>query len=53
MWDEVATCWAGKEDWMIARKKQTSPKDKYKFITYILNKMKLTTEHRQTRNKDK
>ena len=31
---------------------QNSPKDKYKFITYILNKMKLPTEHRKTKKKD-
>ena len=53
VWDKMATCWAGKEDWMIARKKQNSSEDKYKFITYILNEMKLSTEHRQTKNKDK
>ena len=53
VWDKMATCWAGKEDWMTARKKQNSPEEKYKFITYILIKMKLTTEHRQTKKKDK
>ena len=37
---------------MIKRKAQTSPKDKYKFIAYILNKVKLTTEHRKTEKKD-
>ena len=38
---------------MFARRKQNSLEDKYKFITYILNKIKLPTEHRQTKNKDK
>ena len=33
---------------MIARKKQNSPEEKYKFITYILNKMKFPKEHRKT-----
>ena len=32
----MATCWAGEKDWMMKRKEQTSPKDKYKFVTYIL-----------------
>ena len=48
----MATCWAGKKDWKITRKEQNSPKDKYNFITYILNKMKLPTDHRTTENKD-
>ena len=38
---------------MWARKEQTSPEDKYKFITYILNNMKLSTEQRKTENNDK
>ena len=37
---------------MIKRKEQTSPKDKYKCITCILNKMKLATEHTKTEKKD-
>ena len=52
VWDKMATCWAGKKDWMTARKKQNSPEDKYKFITYSLNKMKLPTEHRKAEKKN-
>ena len=52
-WDKMATCSAGKKDWLIARRAQNSPEDKYNFITYILNKMKLPTEDRKTENKDK
>ena len=37
---------------MIARKEQNSLEEKYKFITYILNKKKLTTEHRKIESKD-
>ena len=33
MWDKMATCWAGEEDWTIARKKQNSPEEKYKFTS--------------------
>ena len=43
----VATCSAGKKDWMIAR-----PKDKNNFITDILNKIKISTEQRKTGKKD-
>ena len=53
VWDMMATCWAGKKEWMITRKEQNSPKDNHMFITDILNKMKLPTEHRQTENKIK
>ena len=49
----MATCWAGKEDWMVASKKRNTPEEKYKFVTYTLNKMKLPTEHRNTTNKEK
>ena len=51
VWDMMATRWAGQKDWMIKRKEYTSPKDKYKFITYILNTMKLSTEHRKLEKK--
>ena len=37
------------ENWMIAKKKQNSLDVGYKFITNILNKMKLSTEHRQNK----
>ena len=37
---------------MIKRKEYTSPNDKYNFITFILNKMKLPTEHRKIEKKD-
>ena len=49
VWDKMATCLAGKKDWMIARKEQNSPEDKCNFIAYILNKMKLPTEHRKNK----
>ena len=51
-WDKMATCRAGKKDWMIARREQNSPENMFRFITYILNKMKLPSEHRKTENKD-
>ena len=46
------TFWAGEKDWMKRRKEQTSPRDKCKFITYILNKMKFSTEHKKAEKKD-
>ena len=48
----MATRWAVEEDWMIKRKQQTSPRDKYEFITCILNKMKLPTKHGKTEKQD-
>ena len=53
MWDKIVTSWAGKEDWMEARKKKNTPEEKYKFVTFVPSKMKLPTEHRNTKNKDK
>ena len=50
VWDEMVTCWAGKEDWIVVRKKKNAPEEKYKFVTFIL---KLSTEHRKTKNKEK
>ena len=41
----MATCWAGKRDWIITRREQTSPQDKYTFITYILKKAGLRKKH--------
>ena len=52
VWDMMATRWAGEKDWMMKRKEHTSPSDKYKFITCISNKMKLSTEHRKIEKKD-
>ena len=49
----MATRWANEKDWMIKRKEHNLPSHKYKFITYILNKMKLPTEHRKTEKKDR
>ena len=48
----MATRWAGEKDSMIKRKEHTSPSDKYKFINQILNKKKLTTEHRKIEKRD-
>ena len=44
---------AGEEKWMRLRKKRNTPEEKYKFVTFVLHRMKLHTEHRKTRNKDK
>ena len=34
---------------MEARKKKNTQEEKYKFVTFILNKVKLSTEHRKTK----
>ena len=51
VWGMMATRWAGEKDWMMKRKEHTSPSDKYKFITFILNKMKLTLHGTQENRK--
>ena len=48
----MATRWADEKDRMTKRKEHTSPSDKRKFITYILKKMKLATEHRKIKKED-
>ena len=44
MWDKIATMWAGKENWMEARRKKSTLEEK-------LNRMKLSTEHRKSKSK--
>ena len=53
VWDKLATCWTGKKNWMFARKEHNSPEDKYKFTTYIWDKLQLPTEHRREKDKHK
>ena len=36
-----------------SKKEENTPEEKYMFVTFILNKMKLSTEHRKTKKKDK
>ena len=49
---KIATRWATKENWMEARKKKNTMEAEYKFVTFVLNKMKLPTEHRKCENKN-
>ena len=41
MWDKIATSWASKENRKEARKKKNTTEEKYKFVTFVLSKMKL------------
>ena len=53
VWDEIATIWAGKKKKLDGRKKKKSTlEEKYKFVTFILSRMKLSTEHRKSKNLD-
>ena len=45
--DKIATGWAGEEKWMRARKRNSTLEEKYKFVTFVLGKMKLSIEHRK------
>ena len=49
VWDKIATEWAGKEDWMRARKMKSSPTGKYQFVTFVLHSVKLSTALRKER----
>ena len=48
MWENICH-WLGgaKEDWMEATKKKNTKEEKYKFVTSVLSKMKLSIEHRK------
>ena len=51
LWDMMAARLAREKDWTMKRIEHPWPSDQYKFITYILNKMKLPTEHRKREKK--
>ena len=42
-----------KKNWISVRTKKNTPEEKNKFVTFVLNRMKLSTEQRKTNNKDK
>ena len=52
MWDKIATRWAGKENWMRSRTKNFTLEEKYKFVTFVLSRMRQSTEHRKSKSKD-
>ena len=53
MWDNKSnTEWAGKKKWMEAKKKKSQLEEKYKFVTFILSRIKLFFEHRKNKNKE-
>ena len=52
MGDKIATIWAGEEDWTRARLRKSTLEEKYKFVTFILNRMKLSTEYRKKKSKE-
>ena len=39
VWVKIATEWAGKEDWMRARKMKSTPADKCQFVTFAIDGM--------------
>ena len=42
VWEKMVTKWAGEENWMKARKRKITLEEKYKFVTFVLGKMKLS-----------
>ena len=53
VWDNIATDWAGDDDWISKRKDKTSSADKTEFVTLVLNRMNLSTAHRKVTGKEK
>ena len=51
VWDEMATEWAGEENWMRARRRKRTLEQKYQFVTFVLGRMKLSIEHRKKKRK--
>ena len=51
VWDKIATEWAGKDDWMRTRSMKSTLDDKYQFVTFVLDKMKLSTVRRKKKSK--
>ena len=51
VWEKFATGWAGKEDLIRARKMKSTLADKSKFVTFTLDRMKLSTVHRKKKGK--
>ena len=51
VWDKIAMDWASKEDWMRARERKSTLDDKYQFVTFVLDSMKLSIVHRKKKSK--
>ena len=44
--------WAGGGNWMRARGRKSTLEEKYKFVTFVLDRMKLSPEHRKNKNRE-
>ena len=53
VWNKMATRWAGGKSWTDTRMMKNTREEKYKFVTFVLSKMKLSTEHMKTKNENK
>ena len=51
VWDKLATEWAGKEDWIRARNMISTLADKYQFVTFALDRVKLSAVYRKEKGK--
>ena len=49
--DKIATEWASEEDWMRARKRKSTLEEKYYFVSFVLDRMKLSIEHGKQKSK--
>ena len=51
VWDKIATDWTGKEDWVREREVKSTLVDKYKFVTFALDSVKLFTLHKKKKKR--
>ena len=49
VWCKIATEWAGEEDWMRARIRKSTLEKKYQFVTFVLDRMNLSIEHKKSK----
>ena len=53
VWDKIALEWGGEEDWMSAGKMKSTLANKYKFVTFALDSVKLSTVHQENKGDGK
>ena len=50
VWDKIVTDWAGEEEWMREGKVKSTLADLYKFVTFALDRVKLSTAQKKKSN---
>ena len=50
VWDKMAKEWAGAEEWMRTQNVKNTLDVKYRFVIFVLDRMKLSTAHRKKKS---